>query len=74
MVTLEAITKILSEELDIDAKNITEDTRLDELGADSLSLVEVMMDVEEEFGLEIKEGDIENLKTVGDIINYFSNK
>ncbi len=70
----ETIKKILAEQLDVDESTVTSDTTIEELGADSLDLVEAIMNIEDEFGIEIDDNDVENLKTVGDFLEYISNK
>lgn len=60
---------ILAETLDIDAGRITADQSLfTDLGADSLDLVEVVLAVEEEFGFEIRDDDMERIRTVADLL------
>ena len=74
MKDLEKLKRILSEQLGIDESTITIDTTIEDLGADSLDLVEAIMNIEEEFGVTIDDSEIENLKTVGDFLNYISKK
>lgn len=74
MSDLDKIREILSEQLSVDAESINTDTTIEDLGADSLDLVEAVMNIEEEFGVRIDDSDIENLKTVGDFLNYISQK
>ena len=72
---LDTLKSILEEQLDIDPAEITESTDImDDLGADSLDIVELMMTVEEEFDITIDEGDAQNFKTVGDVVNYIESK
>ena len=67
---LEKIAEIVKEQLNTDAA-ITESTSFkDDLGADSLDIFELVMALEEEFGVEIPSEDLENVTTVGDVINY----
>ncbi len=67
----EKIAEILAAQLDADKDNITPETRIaEDLGADSLDVVEMLMAVEEEFEIEIPDEDIESLKTVGDVVDY----
>lgn len=67
----EKIQAILSEQLDIDADRITMDSSIaDDLGADSLDLVDLLMSVEDEFNLDVPDEDVEKVKTVGDIVRY----
>ena len=67
----EQVKKILCDQLDLDEEQVTEDSEvIDDLGADSLDIVDLVMTLEEEFDTEIPDEDIENLKTVGDIVKY----
>ena len=67
----EQIKKILCDQLDLDEEQVTEDSEvIDDLGADSLDIVDLVMTLEEEFDTEIPDEDIENLRTVGDIVKY----
>lgn len=67
----EKIKAILAEQFDEEEDSITTDTSLTEdLGADSLDLADVLMAIEDEFEVEIPDEDIENIKTVGDIVDY----
>ena len=69
--TVEKIRKILASQLDIDEEKIAAETDIaDDLGADSLDVVELMMSVEEEFGMTIDEEEVRNFKTVGDVAKY----
>ncbi len=72
---LEKIKKILSEQFDVDENDINQDTKIeDDLGADSLDVVDLLMSIEDEFEIEIPDEDIENIKTVGEIEKYISAK
>lgn len=67
----EAIKTILGEQLEVDPETITMDTNIaDDLSADSLDVVELLMSVEDEFGVEIPDDKIEELKTVGSVVDY----
>jgi acyl carrier protein len=69
----EKVKAIIVDQLSIsDADMITLDTTLEDLGADSLDLVEVIMSIEDEFDVQIKDEDLESLKSIGDLINYIS--
>lgn len=66
---LEKVVAIIAKELDKDSKIINVETRLTEdLGADSLDAVEIIMALEDEFGIEIDDSYFQNIKTVGDIV------
>ena len=70
-VEFEKIKKIISEQLGVDEGEITPESHfIDDLGADSLDTVELVMQLEEEYGLEIPDEDAEKLQTVGDAIKY----
>ncbi len=65
------VVRILAEQLDADADKITPETRIaEDLNADSLDVVELLMAVEEEFDVQIPDEEIENLKTVGAVVDY----
>lgn len=67
----EKIKSLLADQLDTDAEGITLDTNIaDDLGADSLDVVELLMAIEDEFEVEIPDEEIENLKTVGAVVDY----
>ena len=67
----EKIKNIIVEQLQVSETAITEDASfIDDLGADSLDLVELIMALEEEFGIEIQDADAEKVVTVGDVVNY----
>lgn len=69
------IKEIVSDQFNIDQNEITLDTDFsDDLNADSLDLVELMMAFEDEFNLEIEDEDLINLKTVSDAIEEISKK
>ncbi len=71
---LEKLKTIVSEQLEIDAESITADTRLNEdLNADSLDVVEILMALEDEFGVEIPDEETEKMKTIGDVVDYIQN-
>jgi acyl carrier protein len=67
------ISTIIAEQLDIDADQCTpEASFMDDLGADSLDTVELIMALEEEFDLEIPDSDAEKIRTVQDAIDYLN--
>lgn len=72
---LEKVSEIIKDQLNLDGVEITEASSFKEdLGADSLDLFELVMALEEEYGTEIPSEDLENLTTVGDVINYLKDK
>ena len=71
----EQVKKILCDQLDLEEEQVNEDSEvIDDLGADSLDIVDLVMTLEEEFDTEIPDEDIENLKTVGDIVKYIEDR
>ena len=69
------IAAMLAEQFGVDQDTITMDTSLEDLGADSLDIVELSMAMEEEFGVEeMQEDDMSGLVTVGDLVYYLRNK
>ena len=67
----EKVQKIISENLNVPLEKVTMDTHLvDDLGADSLDIVELIMALEEEFDIEIPDSDAEKVVTVGDVVEY----
>ena len=71
---LEKVKSILSEQLDIAQSDITLESQIaEDLGADSLDVVDLLMSLEDEFEVEIPDEEIENIKTVGDLVNFINN-
>ena len=67
----EKVKAILSEQFDVEEDTITNDTTITEdLGADSLDVVDLLMSIEDEFGIEVPDTEIENIKTVGELVKY----
>ena len=65
------ILQIIAEQFNFDKDDLTEDMNFqDDLNADSIELVELVMTIEEEFDTEVSEENLENLKTIGDVIEY----
>ena len=64
------VKEIIVDELGVDAEAVTIDTTLEDLGADSLDAVELIMQIEEEFEVEIPDEVASNMKTVKDIVDY----
>ena len=68
------IRTILAEQLDIDENTITPDSLLvEDLGADSLDAIDIVMSVEDEFGIEVPDEIIEKIESVSDITSYVEN-
>ncbi len=75
MDVLERVKEIVVEQLGVDAEEVTNDASfVDDLGADSLDIVELVMAFEEEFELEIPDEDAEKIGTVGDAAKYIKEK
>jgi len=72
---LDKVKKIISEQLDVELEKITLETRLmDDLKADSMDLVEMVMAFEEEFNISIPDEDAEKMVKVSDVIAYLEKK
>ena len=70
---LETIKKLVAENLGVDEADITEASSFKEdLGADSLYLFELVMALEDEYGIEIPTEDLEQIATVGDVMEYIN--
>ncbi|MEO0231553.1 MAG: acyl carrier protein [candidate division WOR-3 bacterium] len=75
MNVFETLKEIIVEELDVTPEQVTPDARFQEdLGADSLDVVELIMKIEERFGIEVPDTDAEKIRTVQDAVNYIENK
>jgi len=72
--SFERVRDIIVEQLGVDADEVTlESSFIDDLGADSLDIVELIMALEEEFDMEIPDEEAEKVTTVGDVVNYIKN-
>lgn len=71
MATLDTVKEVLESNLDIDPENVTEDATFDDLGIDSLDMVELICDLEEKCSVGF--GEPEGLTTVGDLVEYIDN-
>ncbi len=72
---LEKIKEMIAEQLNVDVAEVTEATSFKEdLGADSLDLFELVMALEEEYGIEIPSEDLEKITTVGAVMDYLKSK
>jgi acyl carrier protein len=72
---LNRVTKVTVEELGVKAEEVTVAASFTEdLGADSLDVVELVMAFEDEFGIEIPDEDVSEIKTIGDVVNYIQKK
>jgi acyl carrier protein len=71
----EQVRKIIAEQLMVDLDEVTDDASfIEDLGADSLDTVEMIMEIEDEFGIEIPDEDAEKIQTVGKAIEYVKKK
>ena len=69
------IKDIIVEQLDVEEDAVTMEASItDDLGADSLDVVDLVMSIEESSDVEIPDEEVENIKTVGDIVKYIENK
>ncbi len=65
------VKSIIVDQLDVDEDKVTLNANIqDDLGADSLDIVDLVMSFEDEFDLEIPDDQVENIKTVGDVVKY----
>lgn len=72
---LERIIEIIQEQLNLDGVEITDESSFkDDLGADSLDLFELVLAFEEEYGIEIPSDELDNIETVGDVLEYIRSK
>ncbi|MBQ3928623.1 MAG: acyl carrier protein [Clostridia bacterium] len=71
---LEKVKAILAEQFDVEEEKITTETSIiNDLGADSLDVVDLLMSIEDEFEVEVPDEEIENIKTVEDLVKYIEN-
>ena len=68
------VKEIIAEQLGVSVDGLKDETSFDELNADSLDVVELIMALEEEFSLEIPDEDAEKIKTVGSVVDYIKEK
>lgn len=75
MAVVDKVKEIIAEQLGVKKEEVTDDAKfIDDLGADSLDTVELVMALEEEFGIEIPDEDAEKMVTVGEAIKYIGQK
>ncbi|MBO4360610.1 MAG: acyl carrier protein [Eubacteriaceae bacterium] len=68
----EKVKEVIANQLELDPETITmESSLIDDLQADSLDVMDMIMQFEEEFDIEVDEDSLDEIKTVGDIVNYF---
>lgn len=75
MTTFDRVKKVVVDQLDVNPEEVTQEASfVDDLGADSLDVVELVMGLEEEFDLEIPDEDAEKITTVGAAVSYIDEK
>ena len=74
MVTFDDVKAVVVEQLSVDGDSVKMESKIiDDLGADSLDVVELIMALEEKFGVEIPDSDAEKLVKIEDVVNYIEN-
>ena len=75
MAISDKVKDIIVKQLGVNVDEVTEDASfIDDLGADSLDTVELVMELEKEFGIEIPDDDANNIRSVGDAVKYIEEK
>lgn len=72
--TFSKVADVIADKLGIEKKRITKESTLGDLGADSLDLVEIIMKMEEQFGIEINDEDAEKMNNVGQVVDYIQQR
>lgn len=73
--TFDKVKGLLAEQLNVDEAKITPNSKIvEDLGADSLDIVELLMGLEEEFGITVEEDKVQKISTVGDIVDLIDNQ
>ena len=74
MQIIDKVKEVIAKQLRIDISEISDDAAVvEDLGADSLDVVDIIMAIEDEFKVEVPDTEVENIKTVGDVVNYIEN-
>ena len=75
METADKVKEIISQQLDVDIGQIKEESQfIEDLGADSLAIVELVLAFEEQFEIDIPDEDTEKIRTVGDAVSYITSR
>lgn len=75
MSVIEKVTQIIVDQLGINAAEVVQEAKfIDDLGADSLDIVEFLMALEDQYGIEVPDEDAEDLQTVGDLVRYIEER
>lgn len=72
--TFSKVAALVAEKLNIDKARVTQSSTLTDLGADSLDLVEIIMKMEEQFGIEINDEDAEKMNNMADVVAYINDR
>jgi acyl carrier protein len=72
--TFSKVADIIADKLGIEKQRVVKEATLADLGADSLDLVEIIMKMEEQFGIEINDEDAEKMNNVADVVHYIQHK
>ena len=70
----EKVKSVITEQLGVEGEEVTSDTSFEDLNADSLDVVELIMAFEEEFELEISDEEAEKIQTIGEVVDYIKNR
>ncbi|HHX21867.1 MAG TPA: acyl carrier protein [Clostridiales bacterium] len=71
----ETVAKMIADQLKVDLSKITRDAKLvEDLGADSANVMVLIMDLEDQYGMQVEDSAITSLKTVGDVVDYIEEK
>ena len=74
MDTMQKVKEIISRQTDIDEEKLSDNTTLEDIVADSLDIVEMLMEIEEAFDIDIPDEDARTLQSVGELCTYIDNK
>lgn len=74
MDTMQKVKEIISRQTDIDEEKLSDNTTLEDIVADSLDIVEMLMEIEEAFDIDIPDEEAEKLSTVGELCDYIDTK